>query len=235
MSKINDAYGMADLEWQDFDPADWRDEPEPEDSDLDDDEDEPASPDVISMLGFDPDDLDWDEGPTDNVNVEGCNQYTGPDCGGTSGSEGASVSKSEAIDAIQKLPDGWGTGKAINPFFERLEQDSEAGLAAYEMPFVLDADKLQIEPELIELSDIAGSSQRHVYRDTVVKKLEQSGTPILLGRSRGKLIILDGNHTAVAALLSGAKRILAKVVTAKPIHATANASTFDKPKARNEC
>jgi len=44
-----------DATWRGYDPLDWRNHPEPDGMDEDDDEDKPVSPDVLELLGFDPD------------------------------------------------------------------------------------------------------------------------------------------------------------------------------------
>lgn len=51
----------ADVGWPEaIEDADWRDLPDLDDDDLENDEDEPASEHVIDLLGFDPDEEEWD-------------------------------------------------------------------------------------------------------------------------------------------------------------------------------
>lgn len=58
----------ADVSWTDSDPNDWRNE-EPEEDTSDDDEDEPTPDYVKSILGFDPDDEEWDDEGGDDSEI----------------------------------------------------------------------------------------------------------------------------------------------------------------------
>jgi len=57
----------ADLSWGDYDPAAWREHDDPDaeqdatDEELENDPDLPVAPDVLAILGFDPDQEEWDE------------------------------------------------------------------------------------------------------------------------------------------------------------------------------